>query len=212
MIKDYGRSFFIKKFEQELENRDHNNINKYFSLLQAKLYIEKGQMRKAKNILDKLLLKQNNESNYENIFLARLYEALAICEDRIGKNSNYEKYLYKFYIAFPQLIPYSDLKMELYLDVKDNGNKTANDIINQLKACNIKWTTDKNKEVPHVILRFSTNGQKNAVTYKVESVWGKSIVPPQDIVYEKPDGIGKKIASGIFKLGTTIEEPLDYEY
>ena len=209
LVKDYGRSFFIKKFEQESGRKERDNIRKYFTLLKGKLYLEKGRTRKAKDILKELEKTQRNEAGYENLFLARLYEALAICEDDAGKKKDYEGYLYKFYMAFPQLLPYSDLKMEFYLDVKDNDNKIAKQVINNLKSCNVKWTSDSDKEVPRVIIRFSDGGAKNMVTYKVESAWGKTIVPLQDITYDKPDGVGIKIAYGIFRVGSSETETDD---
>jgi hypothetical protein len=208
LVKDYGRSFFIKKFEQEAQLKGRDNIRKYFSLLKGKLYIEKGRKGKAEDILVELEKTQHNEAGYENLFLARLYEAIAIC----GKD--YDNNLYKFYMAFPQLVPYSDLKMEFYLDMKDNGNKTAKQVMDELKSCNIKWTSNKNKEVPRIIIRFSEESDNNMLTYKVESAWGKTIVSPQDISYSAGtiNGVGKKIAYGIFKVGDaeTVDDDMYY--
>ncbi|MDR1054762.1 MAG: hypothetical protein LBL90_02825 [Prevotellaceae bacterium] len=212
LVKDYGRSFFIKKFELEAGRKGRDNIRKYFTLLQAKLYIEKSRIHKAKRILDELDKTQHAETGFENLYRARLYEALAICEDDVGTKKAYESNLNKFYMAFPQLVPYSDLKMEFYLDLKDNDNKTAKTVINELKSCNISWTNNKDKEVPRVIVRFSGNGKQNMLTYKVESAWGKTIVSPQDISYDEPGGVGKKLAYGIFKVGAegAIEDEFYY--
>lgn len=203
LVKDYGRSFFIKRFGMEAERKGRDNIRKYFTLLQGKLYLEKGRTRKAKNILKELERTQKNDFGYENLFLARMYEALAICEDDVGKNKDFENYRNKFYGTFPQLVPFSNVKMEFYLDVKENDNQTAKEIISELKQCNISWTSNKDKEVPRVIIRFSGNGKHNMLTYKVESSWGKNIVAPQDISYDKPQGVGTKLAYALFNVGTT---------
>ena len=212
MIKDYGRNFFIKKFEYLGQNDERENIRKYFKLLQGKLYLEKKSCRKALSILKDLLDNHKSEKDYEILFKARLYEALALASKESGSQADYEKYRNSFYVSFPQLVPYSNIRMKFVLDVRDNNIKSADPILDEMKSFNIDFVTNSKEDLPKIVLQFFNNGVKDAVTYSVESAWRRIIIEPKTIIYDSPEGIGKKLAYSVFNAGAKGGDVHDYIY
>ena len=205
MIKDYGRKYFIRKFTEAAETDERPVIRKYFSLLAAKLQIEKGDKSKALQTLTELNRSAKVAKDYERLFSARLYEALALCasgNERAG-------YVNQFYAAFPQLVPFSDVTMKFRLETKGDDTSAAKQALAALKAFDIEFTADNTSESPKVLLQFFNNGVKDAVTYSVESSWGTVIVEPTTVNYSDPAELGKNLAYAIFKVGT---KKYDEEY
>jgi hypothetical protein len=200
MIKDYGRSYFIKEFGKQAETDERDIIRKYFKLFQGKLCIEKGDTRKALKILEEVYTQElMGENEYEKLYLARLYEALALANDASGSNSNFEKFRNQFYQIYPQLAPFSSVKMKFKLDVKTEDVESSKKIISDLNLFNIDFVTG-GENIPTVKLKFSKSGDNNVVEYSVESSWGTRIVEPSSFLYSDPKDIAKKLAYAIFNL------------
>ena len=209
MIKDYGRKYFIRKFTQTAESDERPAIRKYFSLLAAKLQIEKGDKNQALQALNELKCTAKIEKDYERLFAARLYEALALCTT--GKEQ--ESYVNQFYAAFPQLVPFSEVKMKFRLETKCDDNPAAEQALAALKTFDIEFTADSRSESPKVILQFFNNGRRDAVSYSVESSWGTVIVTPTTLTYTDPAEVARKLAYAIFKVGTkSLDEDNSYYY
>jgi hypothetical protein len=200
MIKDYGRNYFIKEFGKQAENDERDIIRKYFKLFQGKLYLEKGDTRKALKLLDELYTKELIENNeYEKLYLARLYEALALANETSGTKNNLEKFRNQFYQTYPQLVPYSPMKMKFRMDAETNEVESSKQILSDLNAFNINFVS-KDDNATVLKLRFSVAGDKNIVEYSVESSWGTTIVKPSSIVYSDTKDVEKKLAYSIFNL------------
>ncbi|MDR2563362.1 MAG: hypothetical protein LBC98_05400 [Prevotellaceae bacterium] len=198
MIKDYGRKYFIRKFTEAASNDERPEIRKYFSLLAAKLQIEKGEKSKALQCLSELKSSAKVEKDYERLFTARLYEALALC----STGSERANYVNQFYAAFPQLVPFSEVTMKFRLEVKGDDSPIAKQAVEALKSLDIEFTGDNRSESPKVLLQFFSKGTINAVTYSVESSWGTVIVEATTLNYSDPEELGKNLGYAIFKVGT----------
>ncbi|MDR2383761.1 MAG: hypothetical protein LBD76_07775 [Prevotellaceae bacterium] len=202
MIKDYGRSYFIKEFGKQAENDERDIIRKYFKLFQGKLYIEKGSTRQALKTLEEIYnqdLIENNE--YEKLYLARLYEALALANDASGTKNNFEKFRNKFYQTYPQLVPYSPLKMKFRIETQTNNVESAKQILSDLNTFNIDFVKNGDN-LPVLKLNFGSTDNKTVLEYSVESDWGTTIVKPSSIVYTDTKDVAKKLAYAIFNLKT----------
>jgi hypothetical protein len=201
MIKDYGRKYFIKEFGRQAENDERDIIRKYFKLFQGKLYLEKGDTRTALKVLDEVynqILAEDNE--YEKLYRARLYEALALANEASGTKSNFEKFRNQFYQTYPQLVPYSPVKMKFRIDAATNKVETAEQVLSDLHTFNIDFETSGDN-LPVLRLNFGTaTDGKTVVEYCVESAWGKMIVKPASIVYTDPKNVAQKLAYSIFNL------------
>jgi hypothetical protein len=204
MIKDYGRSYFIKEFGKQAENDERYNIRKYFKLFQGKLYIEKGDARKALEILEEIynkdLMSENeNENEYEKLYQARLFEALAQANDMSGTNGNFEKFRNQFYQLYPQLVPYSPVRMKFRLETQTDENTKSKQILSDLKGFNIDFETG-GENLPVVKLHFGKKNDKNIIEYIVESSWGTRIVESSSITYTDTKNVAKQLAYAIFNL------------
>jgi tetratricopeptide (TPR) repeat protein len=200
MLKDYGQNYFIKEFGRQSESDERESIRKYFKLFQGKLYLEKGDTRKALRMLDKLYnqdLADNHE--YEKLYLARLYEALALANDASGTKSNFEKFRNQFYQTYPQLVPYSPIKMKFRIDPRTNEIISAKKILSDLNTFNVDFVT-KGDNLPVLKLNFGTTDDQNIVEYSVESSWGTAIIKPSSIVYTDTKDVAKKLVYSIFNL------------
>jgi Tfp pilus assembly protein PilF len=200
MIKDYGRNYFIKEFGKQAEIDERDNIRKYFKLFQGKLYLEKGDTRAALKTLEELYnqdLMKNDE--YEKLYLARLFEAMTLVSETSGTSINHTKFRNQFYQTYPQLVPYSDVKMKFKLETETNEVESSTQILSDLKVFNIDFETD-GENLPVLKLHFSKTGNKNILNYSVESSWGTKIIGPLSIVYTVPKNVAKKLAYSIFNL------------
>jgi tetratricopeptide (TPR) repeat protein len=200
MIKDYGRSYFIKEFGKQIESDERDIIRKYFRLFQGKLYLEKGDTRKALKILEEIYSQDSVENNeYEKLYLARLYEALAMANDASGTNNDFGKFRNQFYQTYPQLVPYSSLKMKFKIETKNDEVESSDQIISDLYAFNMDFVTS-GENLPILKLHFGKKDDKNIVEYSVESSRGTKIVEPSSIVYTDTKDVAKKLAYSIFNL------------
>jgi hypothetical protein len=200
MIKDYGRNYFIKEFGKQAESDERDNIRKYFKLFQGKLYLEKGDARKALNVLEDVYNQiPAGSEEYEKLYMARLFEALSLANGAAGTKSNCEKFRTQFYQIYPQLVPYSSVKMKFRLETETGEVGSAKQILSGLNAFNIDFETD-GENLPVLKLDFNTMDGKNVLKYSVESSWGTKIVEPSSIVYTDPAKVAKKLAYSIFKL------------
>ncbi|MDR1594137.1 MAG: hypothetical protein LBS43_06610 [Prevotellaceae bacterium] len=201
MIKDYGRNYFIKEFGKQIENDERDIIRKYFKLFQGKLYIEKGDARKALKVLEDIYNQDLIDDNeYEKLYLARLYEALAMANEASGTKTNFEKFLTQFYQTYPQLVPYSSVKMKFKIETKTGEIESSKQILSDLNLFNIDFETSGDN-LPTLKLNFGkTADNKDIVEYSVESSWGTKIVIPSSIVYTDTKDVAKRLAYSIFNM------------
>jgi hypothetical protein len=109
LMRDFSTKFFISKFEQELKDDQRPLVKKYFKLFMAKLYMQKGNYTEAQKILYDILNNEKTDIEYEKLFVARVYEALALCAKEKDNDQEYNESVNSFYINFPQLLPFSDI-------------------------------------------------------------------------------------------------------
>lgn len=197
LMRDFSTRFFVSKFEQELKDDQRPLVKKYFKLFIAKLQIEKGNYKEAQKILYYILNHEKTDLEYEKLFVARVYEALATCAKKNNNDKEYNESMFAFYTTFPQLLPYSELKANFRLSIL--GTPDAK-MVNRLKDCNINWIKDGSIAAPEVTLIFSTSKGKKMVTYYVQDSKGKEIVKRANYVYDKPEVAGLAIAYKLFNI------------
>lgn len=203
LIKDFSTNFFYKKFEEELKNDKREKVFKYYHLFLAKLDIEKGNYKKAQERLEKTLSYTDDiDPEFEKLFLARAFEALAICTSENGDDNAANQYAAKMYTMYPQLLPYADFKPQMQLNY--SGNNAS--FLKKLKKFRINWT-ENNPFAPKVQLIFGNAGAKKNVKYSVTDYLGNVIVVPQTIVIEKESEAAKTLAYGLFDITSLDSQP-----
>lgn len=197
MIAGFSTKYFIKKFEEESQQDTRPIIRRYFKLLTAMLYMKKEEYEKAQKILLTLSQDKTIDSDYEKLFLGRIYESLIKCEKELDNLP--KKYYAGLLQNYPQLVPYSDIKIPLRL-ISNEQSETEKEMIAQLKNTNIEWKTDLTDEAGDLTLLFGKKG--NTPTIKFQLKWKNYIVTPlTEIAYLQVDDIKKQLPFYIFNIG-----------
>lgn len=195
LMRDFSTKFFVSKFQQELKDDQRPLVKKYFKLFIAKLQMQKGDYTSAQKTLYDILNTEKTDLEYEKLFVARVYEALATCAKEKKNNTEYNESVNSFYSNFPQLVPFSDVKPNLRMSVLGTPDSK---VIGRLKDCNINWVTTEN--APEVTLKFSVSGGKKTITYYVMDNNGREVVKRNNYVYTNPEEAGIALAYKIFKI------------
>jgi Tfp pilus assembly protein PilF len=199
-IKDYGRKFFIKEFSRQAETDERKNIRKYFSLFCGKLHLERGDTKNALKIFDELVAQNNPDKEFEKLYQARLYEALTLANESEKEYTKSDKFRLRFYSTYPQLMPFSNVKMKFNLKIETADNEISGRIMDDLKSFNIDFTGTPENNIPTINLHFEKINGKNCLKYYVTTDWGSAIIEPSTITYTKPEGVARKLAYSLFKL------------
>src|SRR5690606_38249391 len=108
LIKDFSTNFFEDRFQQRLNQDTRKRIRKYFSLFIAKLDQEQGNYLAALNRLKRIDM-ENTDAEYEKLFLARYYEALARSQEKTDKAADAARSRYEAYRLYPELGPFNEM-------------------------------------------------------------------------------------------------------
>jgi hypothetical protein len=149
-------------------------------------------------MLDKLLKDPNYDPEYEKLFTARIYQAEAECAKALGNETEENDWLYRLFLLYPQLIPYTGLKMNMNLHISGDVDK---DVEKRLRDCNINWVTNSSIPAPGAYVIFNRNGAKKDITYYVIDRAGNYLVQKQSFSWQKPDEAGKDLAYRLFNIG-----------
>jgi len=204
LISDFSTQFFLDRFKKEAATDSRKNIVRYFKYFVARLDMKQGNYKEANTILDEILRDPDIDADYEKLFIARLFQAEAECANKRGDNTAGNEWLYKMYETYPQLIPYSGLKMNMILHISgDVDDKVAS----RLKACNINWVTNSDIPAPEAFVVFSKKGKSKNVQFYVRDKAGNMIVTQQALGYNDTDpDVGVTLAYRLFNVGGDMSE------
>ena len=200
LIHDFSTQFFLKRFEHEAASDPRKNVRKYFLLFVARLKIKEGDYTEAERILNTILRDPTIDPLYEKLFIARTYQALAEVADKKDNTAQAAEWLYRMYQVYPQLLPFSGLKMNLQLQVSGTPDEA---FVARLKDCNINWTNG-GIQAPRAYLSFSKQGNIKLVDYYVLDAGGNYIVPKQRFSYQSSGGGGMAMAYRLFGIGGSV--------
>jgi hypothetical protein len=202
LMKDFSPKYFAEKYHDYQQTDKRKNIQRYFKLFEAKFDIQGGQYTKARTILENLIQTTKLDTQNEKLFLGRLYEAIAKVYDKAENKGNRDFYNNMLYTTYPQLVPFSGLKMRLNLKITGKSDHTIRKILDDLNDLNIKWVF--NQQVPTVTLNFEKRGEKYQATINVTSVDGKVIVDQAGLIFQRPEGVAGELGLRIFNKGGSL--------
>ncbi len=202
LIRDFSTRYFITRFEKEVQTDERRYIRKYFKYFIARLHMEMDNHKEARIILDEILRTSDIDVEYEKLFLARVYQAQAECADERDDKAAYVNWMYKMYAEFPQLVPYTGLRMNMQLHVNGNGGA----VVERLKQTNINWVNDP--AAPRVYITVTDKGKKSQVRYSVRDARGNYIVPEETFGFDSTSPLaatntGINLAYRLFRIGET---------
>ncbi len=196
LIKDFSSAFFVKRFEKELKENKRKPINKYFKLFLARLKTKQGNYQEAKTLLNDIIQDPTMDEEYERLFIARCFQALAECADKEKDIVAKDKWTYQMFKTYPQLVPFAGLKVDLKLKI--SGSDQA--VMKAFRNCN--FTFDKAKtDAPTAQITFLKKGTKQLIRYSLVDMKGRAIVPEQSFVYKNAEKAGIELAYRICGVG-----------
>lgn len=203
LLHDFSTQYFIRRFQKEAETDNRAYIRKYFELFIARLKMQQGRYKEAKPMLDKLLRDPNTDADYEKLFTARVYQAEAECAAEFKNGAQHDDWLYRLYTLYPQLVPFTGMPMNMNLHISGDIDPAVE---KRLRACNIKWVTNRSIPAPEAYVIFSHTGKNKDITYYVLDQAGNYIVQKQSFAWQKADEAGTQLAYRLFNIGSKDEE------
>lgn len=197
LISDFSTQYFITRFEKEVQTDERRYIRKYFKYFIARLKIKMDDHEEAHILLNEILNDPDIDVEYEKLFLARVYEAQAMCAQERDDRAAYADWMNRMFAVYPQLIPFSGLQMNMNLQVTG----TVPEVVERLKEFNINWTS--NTAAPTAYVSFTEGKEQKQITYWVNDANGNIIVAQQRFGYDNTERAGLQLAYRLFDVGNT---------
>lgn len=204
LMKDFSPQYFIKKYQEYQQNDKRSNVQRYFKLFAAKFKYEKGDEKEAKSDLEEINRTTLLDTANEKLYMARVFEGLAASYNEDGNKNKFTEYSNSLLEIYPQLIPFSGLKIQMQLAVTGSDAATVKKIEGEIKDCNLVFGNEGCKA--SVVINKRPTAYEAFIT--VRSADGKMIVKNERLIFKKPEGAGKEIALRLFgKGGALVFEP-----
>lgn len=143
LIKDFNPDYFIQLFEEKLNNDQRDGVIKYFHYYIAKFYLEDDDPERAIERFEMVLDDPTLNAEYEKLLIARVYEGISEAYQVLGNEVDADRYLVDFYKTYPQLVPFSSLKMKMKLEATALGDdERTSAILEDLENFGVEWTEE----------------------------------------------------------------------
>lgn len=197
VIEGFGNEYFIAIYKKQLATDKRPHVKKYFNYFLGKLYLAEGKEKIATDYFQQVLNDPDRNDPFQTLLMARTYEGLAQASSGDAKM----QYTQQFYRLYPQLVPFSDLKMAFRLKTEGQLADAEQKIVAALQHTSIDFITDKT--APIVDLSFSTKGEAIDVTYTVYTE--RQVLHKGSLRIEPNDRetAGKLIAYHLFEIQKT---------
>ncbi|WP_153796166.1 tetratricopeptide repeat protein [Foetidibacter luteolus] len=208
LLKDFSPKYFKEKYETYQQKDTRENLQRYFQLFTAKFKWEAGNKSAAREDLDRILNTAVTDTANEKLFTGRLFEGLSKAYEKDGRQSTYGLYRSRLFESYPQLIPFSGIKMQVMLNTAGVDDEITKQVIEELKDANIEWVNANDGYVPVATVTFNKRGNKYEALINVRSGTNKPVVAGERIIFSKPAKVGGEIALRLFgKGGALVFEP-----
>jgi hypothetical protein len=212
LLKDFSPPFFISKYEDYLAGDKRKRIHRYFKYAIAKFTYEDGEeelsARKCEEILNAHYFKEGNiesdpdvmDKALERLLSARLFEILSLQNEETANGDLYRNH---FFEEFPQLVPFSGVKMKMNITFSGMRDEIVNQVIEELGDCNIEIITQEG--IPKADVMFTKKGKYYEAVVNVLNPNGVETIVNRQILFKNPDNIGKELALSLFGKGGAVK-------
>ncbi len=197
LIKDFSPNFFTKKFSSLMQTDKRPNLKRYYRFYLAKILQEEGSYQAAKDSFNLILTERYLDKSNEKLLVARTYESLANIAIEQDSLDAAKKYTQKLYETYPELLPYSGLKLEMNLILPAVLSPKQQEVIESLKKSQINWTTQIDSQLPTLRVTFGKSGKNEEVNFEVNNSEGTSLQKGSFILEQTKDA-GKFVAFAAF--------------
>ena len=206
ILKDISPEYFMNFYRQKMETEKRQNIQRYMQFFYGSFLFKTGEKSEGKKVFENIIYNTLVDTAHEKLFLARIAETLARQYNNDGDKDKYNTMASYYFTEYPQLIPFSELKIKMRLNVSGVSDEVTKKIINELKDCNVNWV-EGGDYIAAANINFEKKKNKYEVYYSVQNNAGKTIVPNHRLLIKDPKGSGKELALRLFG----VNGPLEYE-
>ena len=202
MIRGISPAYFTKFYHEKMVQEKRENVRRYMEFFYGSFLSAKGDESGSRKVLENLLNNVLLDTAHEKLFMARLYESLAREYEDDGENDKRNTMMGYYYHVYPQLIPFSGLKLKMRLVTSGLEDKITAKMLNDLDDCNINWVSDPSAKV--VAVNFEKKKDKYEVSYSVRS-GPVLLIPGSRIIFKDPKGVGSELGLRLFGVGGPLE-------
>ncbi len=208
LLKDFSPVFFEKKYEDYQHTDKRENIQRYFKLFAAKFKWENGDKRDAQKDFEGIERNTLLDTAMEKLFLARLYEGLVNSYDASGDNYQLNASRNSFFDEYPQLVPFSGIKIKMKLNISGLDDAVVKDVVSGIKSCNIQFVNDADNNTVLASIDFEKRSSKYEATISVKSASGRQVVNNGKMIFSNASDAGAELALRLFgKGGAMVFDP-----
>jgi len=206
LLKDFSPGYFTKKYANYQQTDKRQNIKRYFELFEGRFKMLGGKEKEGMQELEGLDVEAAGftDTANEKLFIGRLYEALARGYDDNGDDGKLSMYRNQLYAEYPQLVPFSGIKMSMKLNTAGEDDAVTKKVISDIRDCNIKWLDGSGEFNPVATVTFTKKGDRYEAVINVTTAAGKVVVNNQRLIFKNADGAGSEIALRMFGKGGAI--------
>lgn len=121
VIDGFGNDYFIDVYKKMLEQDQRPRLKKYFNYMLGRLYLSNGDQSTAREYFTAVLEEVDSKDTYNQLLYARTCEGMALASENA---TDVDYWTMKLYNAYPELVPFTDLKMKFRL--QSAGESEAN--------------------------------------------------------------------------------------
>ena len=216
LLKNFSYSYFQNKYVNYQLTDKRKKIQRYFKLFCSELKYEHGDEQASAAEASQLLQQTSGpapndtlndvlaDTATEKLFYARLYELLAKTHEGDDEKTKYKMYSSKFFETYPQLVPFSGLKLPMHLTVTGEMDEMVTKVIKDLKGANIEWVNEAQGEITSTI-QFTKKGKQYEAIVNVKTASGTTVVNNEQLVFKNEKGVGQELAQRLFGKGGVVE-------
>lgn len=205
MIKDISPVFFTNLYHRRMEEEKRQNVKRYMQFFYGSFLYERGDKEESTWLLEDIVNNTLLDTAHEKLFLGRLFQQLSVNYGDAGRKSESDNMMYSYYTEYPQLIPFSGLKMKMKLTVTGVPDERTDQIRSELEDCNIRWLNTLDFSTVNAIVHFENKKKATEVTYSVQNANGEVLIPEQRVIYKSARGAGKELALRLFGVNGPLE-------
>ncbi|RMI19697.1 MAG: hypothetical protein D6681_02765, partial [Calditrichaeota bacterium] len=168
ILRHYDLDYFWKVLTRNENEDPRPNLHRYYEYFLGRILQEKGENDLAYDRLTAILRDPDLNQEYEKLLIARIHESCARIAEAEGWEPQQEFHLNMLYYTYPQLIPFSDVRMRFRLhlapELRESPSPAVQQALDQLRACNIDFDPPENRRYPEVYLAL---GQEGTLEYQV---------------------------------------------
>jgi hypothetical protein len=126
--------------------------------------------------------------------------------DQGNSDLQMQTFAYKMYGVYPQLVPYSNVKVKMQLNVSGNSSPETTAIVKSLQHSNITWVEDADANTLQASITFGNATDSKWASIEVKNADGKIMVPQITITYET--ALDAKMVLPLSLFGIGIYNPI----